>query len=220
MRIRKKKWAEQELCAAPFFISDGEAMRSRWRAAYKNPDLPVHLELGCGKGGFIAALASADREHNFIAVDMIDSMLGLTKRAIESAYREAGREAENVLLTYSNAQQISKLISKEDGVERIYINFCNPWPKAGHRKRRLTHPRQLLQYREFLCGRGEIYFKTDDMPLFLHSLESFSECGFSVDYKTEDLHGSGFQGNIITEHERMFSEQGIPIKFCIVKVER
>ena len=101
-------------------------------------------------------------------------------------------------------------------MERIYINFCNPWSqKAKHRKRRLTHPRQLEQYKTFLAPGGEIWFKTDDDSLFADSVHYFEECGFSIRYQTLDLHHSGFEGNIPTEHEAMFSEQGIPIKFLI-----
>ncbi len=110
---------------------------------------------------------------------------------------------------------ISEILSKEDVVSRIYINFCNPWPKEKHKKRRLTHMRQLEQYKTFLKSQGEIYFKTDDDELFEESLEYFNEAGFRIKYITYDLHNSDVQGNVQTEHENMFSEQGIKIKFLI-----
>jgi len=127
---------------------------------------------------------------------------------------------DNVLLTCFNIEQIEKVMDKNDCVERIYINFCNPWPKNKHHKKRLTHTRQLMKYREFLKENGEIWFKTDDDPLFDASLEYFKESGFSIKYLTRDLHQSGFAGSYSTEHERMFSSQGIPIKFLIAVKEK
>lgn len=97
-------------------------------------------------------------------------------------------------------------------MDRIYINFCNPWPKKKHKKKRLTYPRQLFSYQEFLKDGGEIWFKTDDDELFEESLEYFKLCGFTQKYLTRDLANSGFAENILTEHEKMFMEQGIPIK--------
>ncbi|NRW96055.1 tRNA (guanine-N(7)-)-methyltransferase [Clostridium beijerinckii] len=110
---------------------------------------------------------------------------------------------------------ISEILSEEDVVSRIYINFCNPWPKEKHKKRRLTHMRQLEQYKTFLKSEGEIHFKTDDDELFEESLEYFNEAGFRIKYITYDLHNSDVEGNVQTEHEKMFSEQGIKIKFLI-----
>ena len=112
---------------------------------------------------------------------------------------------------------INDVFSKEDIVDRIYINFCNPWPKERHKKRRLTYPTQLEKYKEFLSKDGKIYFKTDDDELFDESLEYFKEAGFEIEYITYDLHNSDFVGNVRTEHENMFSEQGINIKFLIAK---
>ena len=104
-----------------------------------------------------------------------------------------------------------------DEVERIYINFCNPWPMKKHNKKRLTYPRQLFFYQEFLKDCGEIWFKTDDDDLFEESLDYFAMCGFTQEFITYDLAASGFAENIVTEHERMFMDQGIKIKFLIAK---
>ena len=105
-----------------------------------------------------------------------------------------------------------------DRVERIYINFCNPWTKRPkYAKRRLTHPRQLMQYRDFLVDGGEIWFKTDDMPLFTESLPYFDACGFELRYLVNDLHAAGFMPNYISEHEKMYTEKGVPIKFVIFR---
>ena len=106
----------------------------------------------------------------------------------------------------------------QDVIERIYINFCNPWPKGKHRKKRLTHTRQLEKYKTFLAPRGEVYFKTDDIDLFNSSLLYFAEAGFEIIKQTNNLHKeTDFWNNIETEHEKMFSEQGININALIAK---
>ena len=112
---------------------------------------------------------------------------------------------------------ISDMLDEEDKISRIYINFCNPWPKERHKKRRLTHTRQLENYRKFLVDDGEIFFKTDDDTLFEESLEYFKEANFNIEFITYDLHNSEFEGNVMTEHERMFTEQGIKTKFLIAR---
>ena len=140
---------------------------------YKNPTLPLYLELGCGKGYFIANLASEHKDVNYIAIDLVDAMLGLAKRNVEEVYKETNKEPENILLTRFDIERINLILEKADKVERIYINFCNPWPKGKHRKKRLTHSRQLEKYKEFLKPESEIYFKTDDDSLFESSLIYF-----------------------------------------------
>ena len=147
-------------------------------------------------------------------------MLGLAKRNVEASYLEAGIEPQNVILTRFDIERINLILDKADKVERIYINFCNPWPRGKHRKKRLTHTKQLEKYKEFLVPGGEIYFKTDDDELFESSLHYFDEGGFSVISKTYDLHNEPiFEKNIETEHEKMFSEQGIKIKALIARLK-
>ena len=141
----------------------------------------------------------------------------LAKRNIETAYNEKEIQVNNLKLMAQEIFLINDVFSKEDIVDRIYINFCNPWPKERHKKRRLTYPTQLEKYKEFLSKDGKIYFKTDDDELFDESLEYFKEAGFEIEYITYDLHNSDFVGNVRTEHENMFSEQGINIKFLIAK---
>jgi len=173
------------------------------------------LNFGCGKGNFISNLAVRHPEINYIAVDMIEAMLGLSKRNIELTYQNA--VPQNLFLIRANVERILDVFGEEDKVDRIYINFCNPWPKAKHNKRRLTHTRQLENYKKFLTN-GQIYFKTDDDELFEASLEYLQDCGFTIISKTYDLHKESiFDENIITEHEKMFSEDGIKIKALIAK---
>ena len=213
MRIRYKKWARPELEASPFYVDNPETKRGKWKDSFKNPSLPLYLELGCGKGNFIAEMASRHKEINYIAIDLVDAMLGLAKRNVEQTYKEKNLEIDNIYLTRFDIERIDLILSKEDEIERIYINFCNPWPRGKHHKKRLTHIRQLEKYKEFLKSGGKIYFKTDDDNLFLESLEYFKQAGFETVKKTDDLHQEkDFWENIETEHEKMFSEQGIKIK--------
>ena len=122
-------------------------------------------------------------------------------------------------LTRFDIERIFLILGKEDKVQRIYINFCNPWPRGKHHKKRLTHIRQLEKYKEFLASEGEIYFKTDDDGLFKDSLIYFEQAGFKIMKKTEDLQSEpDFWENIETEHEKMFKEQGIKIKAAVAKL--
>ena len=219
MRIRYKKWARPELEASKFYEDEPEKWKGKWKEHFENSDLPFMLELGCGKGTFISKLAAQNLDTNYLAIDLIDAMLGLAKRNIETIYKEANLEPKNVLITRFDIERINLILDKEDKVQRIYINFCNPWPRGKHRKKRLTHTRQLEKYKEFLVEGGEIYFKTDDDELFESSLHYFNETGFEIVSKTYDLHSEPiFEKNIETEHEKMFSEQGIKTKALIAKL--
>ena len=218
MRIRYKPWARPELEASSFYEDNPEKYKGKWKEKFKNKENPIHLELGCGKGQFISRLASKNSNINYIAIDLVDAMLGLAKRNVEEEYKLQNKEVDNLILTRFDIERILLILNKEDNIKRIYINFCNPWPKGKHRKKRLTHTRQLEKYKEFLDDNGEIYFKTDDDDLFNSSLIYFEEAGFEIVKKTYDLHSeSDFWDNIETEHEKMFSEQGIKIKALIAK---
>ena len=219
MRIRYKKWARPELEASKFYIDNPEELKGKWKEHFKNPNNLLYLELGCGKGQFISTLASENLDINYIAIDLVDAMLGLAKRNVEKVYAEKNLEPDNILLTRFDIERIFLILNKEDNIQRIYINFCNPWPRGKHRKKRLTHTRQLEKYKEFLSKNGEIYFKTDDDDLFNSTLNYLDESGFEVIKKTYDLHKEPiFEVNIETEHEKMFSEQGIKIKALIAKL--
>ncbi|MFG6319885.1 MAG: tRNA (guanosine(46)-N7)-methyltransferase TrmB [Clostridia bacterium] len=216
MRIRRKKWAEKELQEAKFYIDKPEINKGKWNNYFKK-EAPLYIELGCGKGLFISTLAVNNKNINFIAVDMIEAMLGLSKRNIEEAYQS--KEPENLALIRANVELIDNVFGDGDKVDRIYINFCNPWPKSKHNKRRLTHTRQLEKYKTFLKEKGEIYFKTDDDELFEASLEYFKESNFKIEDITYDLHKEPiFETNIETEHEKMFSKEGIKIKALIARL--
>ena len=167
----------------------------------------------------MAGLAVKHPEINYMAVDIKSEVLAVGRRLIAAAYEEAGREVDNLMLMAQDIARIDQMMAPEDIVDRIYINFCNPWPKPAHWKRRLTHTRQLQQYKTFLRAGGELHFKTDDLPLYRATQGYLQESGFSLIYQTENLHRSGYEGNIQTEHERMFAAQGIPIKFLIARFD-
>jgi len=212
MRIRKKKWAAPELRECPYYIAEPERYRGRWREYFTN-DRPIELEVGCGKCTFIGEKARRNPDINYIAVDIKDDMLGVGRRNIERLFETEDRRPDNLALVRFNVDQLDKVIAPEDGIANLYINFCNPWPRLKHQKRRLTHPRKLRMYRAFLAPGAVICFKTDDDPLFEDSLAYFTEAGYTIRYITRDLHKSGIEGNIVTEHEKMFSDEGIPIKY-------
>ena len=209
MRMRRKPWARPELEACDFFIDNPPENYGKWHSVFEKKQ-PVHMELGCGKGGFLAKLAPSHPEINYIGIDIKSEVLGLAKRNIEKAYN--GEKVKNVVIMSQEIECIENTFSKNDTVEKLYINFCNPWPRKSDNKHRLTHPRQLIKYIEFLKPGSEVHFKTDDSDLFESSVEYFKDCGFEITYLTRDLHNSDFVGNIMTEHEKMFSDEGIKIK--------
>jgi tRNA (guanine-N7-)-methyltransferase len=209
--MRTKHWAAPELDACPYFYRKPEQYLGRWHSLFARQQ-PVYLELGCGKGFFIAGAAPRHPEINYLGIDLKDAVLGPARRNIEQAFRETGRPVDNVVLTALNIEQIQFSMGPQDRVARIYINFCNPWPRKKHQKRRLTHPRQLLHYRQILVPGGELHFKTDDDGLYSDTMEYLETCGFRILFRTEDLYAVLPEDNIQTEHEKMFLQQGIKIK--------
>lgn len=220
MRIRYKKWARPELEASKFYIDNPEEYKGKWKEAFKEPSNELHLELGCGKGSFISQLAVKNHNINYLAIDLVDAMLGLAKRNIEQKYNENKKEIDNIIITRYDIERILNILNLEDNVKRIYINFCNPWPRGKHHKKRLTHIRQLDKYKQFLQKNGEIFFKTDDDSLFADSLLYFKQTGFTIEKFTYDLEKEeNFWDNIVTEHEQMFMNEGIKIKAVIARLE-
>ncbi|MCD3217783.1 tRNA (guanosine(46)-N7)-methyltransferase TrmB [Clostridium botulinum C] len=214
MRLRKKWWARPELEESAFFKSLDEAreLKGNWKNEFKNEN-EIYLELGCGRGGFAVQLAEKFNDKNLISIDLKDEVLVYTLRNIEKA------ELTNVRIIAMNIGMISEIFD-ENEISRIYINFCNPWPKDRHNKRRLTHTRFLTEYKKFIKPGTEIHFKTDDLNLFNDSLLYFEESGFDILYKTYDLHNSDYaKENLMTEYESKFKEKGIKSKFLIAKLK-
>ncbi len=214
MRMRKKSWARPELAACPYYIPQPEALRGRWMEQF-GEKRPIHLDLGCGKCVFLAEAAQRYRDVNFVGIDLSYDILGVGRRNIQAAFETSengGKEPDNVLLCYYNIEQLPKIFAPGEGIERLYINFCNPWPTSRHHKRRLTHTRQLAAYKPLLSENGEIWFKTDNDDLYLGTKRYFEEAGFEIFFDAQDLHGENDPENILTEHEIMFTKEGIKTK--------
>lgn len=216
MRMRRKPWARPELDASDFFVKEPTKVKGHWNELFEN-NKPLHLEIGCGKGNFACKIGLANPDINYIAMDLKSDVLGVARRIITSEYEKENRNVDNIMLTAWNADRISDIFDKEDKISRIYLNFSNPWPKDRHKKRRLTHPTKLNQYKDFVTDDCELHFKTDNDELFDESLDYLKECGLEITYMTRDLHASGYEPNYTTEHEDMYTAEGIKIKFLIAE---
>ena len=167
-------------------------------------DKSLCIEIGCGKGRFITETARLNPDSAHLAVEQCENVAIL---AAESA-KKAG--IENLRFSMKNVALLDDII-KEGSVKRIYLNFSDPWPKKKRAKRRLTHPDFLKLYKKWLTPDGEIFFKTDNAPLFEFSLNSFAGEDFRLSNITFDLHSSDFEGNVMTEYEERFVNDGKPI---------
>ena len=218
MRMRYKPYARPELLACDYHAHEPLANKGRWASQFARPRQPIHLELGCGKGGFLARLALTHPENNYLGIDITDKVLILAKRNIERLYAAENRTPDNVMIMSLDIERILNAFDETDKVQRIYINFCNPWnKKAGHKKHRLTYPRQLLLYRTRLEDGGETYVKTDAARPFADSLRYFPPAGLQITWMTRDLHADEPAWNIRTEHEAMYTAEGIPTKALIAR---
>ncbi len=217
MHIRRKPWARPELEACPYFYTTPTDHYGNWQKTFKKTQA-LHLELGCGRGRFIAEIASQHLTINYLAIDLIDAVLGPARRTIEATFASKNLPVDNLKLMAWNIERIDQILSPQDKVERIYINFCNPWPRRRQHKKRLTHPRQLALYKHFLKANGEIHFKTDNDGLFSDSLNYLNESGFTIKKEITDLQAWPYLENIQTEHEKMYQQQGIAIKFLIATI--
>ncbi len=217
VRIRRKPWARPELESCNFFIQNPCTYKGKWKELFGHNG-PLYLELGCGKGAFVAVHGADNPDINYIALDIKDEVLVIAKRNIEKIYGESSRRLENIKLVAQEIGLIENMLGENDKVERIYINFCNPWPKQRHKKQRLIHSKQLDKYKIFLETGGEIWFKTDDDALFIESQAYIKKSGFDILYMSDDLHHSDFEGNVQTEHEKVFASRGIKVKFLIAKL--
>ena len=206
MRMRKKPnlIPRMEKCAH-VQVKEPEELKGKWREGteYKN----VYLEIGCGKGRFTAETAKTVPETLYVAVEKVPDAMVV---AMERVCRD---ETENVRFIDMDAQKLLEIFEPGE-VERIYINFCDPWPSKRHAKRRLTSPLFLDIYKVLLPEGGEIHFKTDNSPLFEYSVETFEECGWELSEVTRNLHENGVCG-IMTDYEEKFHNQGVNINRCV-----
>lgn len=207
MRMRKKKnlLPRMEACSS-CLVRDPFTMRGQWRTLM--PDAKeLRVELGCGKGRFTCETAAAEPEVLFVAVERVpDAMVMAMERARYLGLR-------NVFFVDADAAGLPDFFAPGE-VDRLYINFCDPWPTKRHAKRRLTHRNFLLKYRQVLPDGGEIHFKTDNAGLFAFSVEEFPAGGFQPTQVTDDLHRDGIQG-VMTDYEAKFHAMGTPIHRCV-----
>ena len=208
MRMRRKKHREDRLAnCSELIIQNIMEYVDDIRAVFPGSDKPLRMEIGCGKGRFIAETAAKNPDINFIAFEKNLDVLVL------AAERAKAAELKNVKFAPANADCLREF-KQVNGCEVIYINFCDPWPKNSYRRRRLTHPIHLELWKKLMTENGAIHFKTDNKGLFEYSLNSFSDYGMRLKNITLDLHASSFEGNVMTEYEMLFSEQGQPIYRC------
>ncbi len=211
MRLRKKPWVAQALTGFTDIVvqSPGEALPGKWSDLFGNA-LPLHVELGTGKGRFIAGMSEQHRDLiNFIGIEAKEEIL------YAAAQKVRERELTNVQLLVFDVNNIVTIFAPGE-IDRLYINFCDPWPKNRHAKRRLTHVDFLKKYKLLVKAGGQLWFKTDNRALFEFSLEQFNEFGLKVHNVTYDLLHSDFTGNVMTEYETKFSAMGQPIYRCEV----
>lgn len=229
MRLRRKPWVDAALeeysdivviKEIPFGVPEQsgsglekrnahEHRKGQWHEVF-GCKAPLYVELGTGKGQFISELAEKNPSINFIGIEAQQDVLYYAAQKV----REKG--LTNVRLLVFDINHVLDIFAPGE-VDRLYINFCDPWPKVRHAKRRLTHANFLNKYRILLPAGGEIFFKTDNRPLFEFSLEQFEACNLQVAKVTFDLHNSDYQGNVMTEYEKKFSGMGTPINRCEVK---
>ena len=204
MRARNRKGLDRRvaLCEQVKIETPSE-WKGAWKDVFGNEN-PIHLEIGCGKGKFITEMALAYPDINFIALERVENIIVL---AMEKAIR---LELPNVRFLTIDAHTLTDVFA-ENEVERIYLNFSDPWPKKRHAKRRLTSPAFLPIYRTILAPNGRIWMKTDNVSLFEYSIQSFQDNGYTLENVTDDLHHSDFSPNIMTEYELNFSSKGFPI---------
>ncbi|CEP80709.1 tRNA (guanosine(46)-N7)-methyltransferase TrmB [Paraclostridium sordellii] len=205
MRRRKKKGADLKLLSFENLLIKGDEIdfKGNWNEKFQN-DNPIHVEFGTGRGKFLTTLAKQNPNINYIAMEMKEEVL---LKAVEKAVEN---ELNNILFIWGDVNNILDYFDKGE-LSRVYINFCDPWPKKRWYKRRLTYRGFLENYKKLLKDDGEIHFKTDNEKLFEFSLNEFSEANLKLKNITLDLDNSDYEGNVTTEYEDKFMSYGMKI---------
>lgn len=205
MRLRRIKGADEAVEQSPYCISDPAEQKGNWNALFENNN-PIHMEIGMGKGQFIMALARQNPNINYIGMERYTSVLFRALQKMEQ------NPPSNLKFLCEDAIRLPEFFAPLE-IERIYLNFSDPWPKDRHAKRRLTSKTFLDCYRQILSPSGHIEFKTDNRTLFDFSLEEIPNAGWKINDFTLDLHHDPVmnKGNIMTEYEEKFSSMGNPI---------
>ncbi len=194
MRLRNIKGSREEIAVNEYVVHEPEKLKGNWKNFFENNN-PIHIEIGMGKGKFICQLALENPDINYIGIEKYSSVL---IRAIE---KRKQLELNNLMFIRFDADYINDIFEKDE-INRIYLNFSDPWPKDRHAKRRLTSKEFFARYNNFLVKEGEVIFKTDNKDLFTFSLEQVEEAGWKLKNHTFDLHHSEYmEGNVMTEYE-------------------
>lgn len=212
MRLRGRKNIRESLENQPeLVVLEPQQWKGRWREYFGN-DRPIHVELGMGKGQFISTQSGRNEGINYIGMDMFDELIRRGSEKARAIWRAKGSErVPNLALVRGNVEYLDQMFQPGE-LSRIYLNFSDPWPKARHAKRRLTHPRFLTKYKDALNEKGEIHFKTDSLSLFEFSLNSFSDSQIQMKNISLHLHRDGLRDDLVlTEYESKFVAQGLPI---------
>ena len=205
VRLRNKPWALDYINEhQDVIIPEPESFKGNWQEVFGNNN-PIHIEVGTGKGQFVLGMAKQNPHINYIGIELYDSVIVCALEKIVEAEKPS-----NLRLLKVNGADLQKYFNKGD-VNRIYLNFSDPWPKARHAKRRLTHEGFLAIYESILVDNGEIHFKTDNRGLFEYSLVSMNHYGMKLNYVSLDLHANEPEDNVKTEYEEKFSAKGQPI---------
>lgn len=204
MRLRHIQGSEEEIANSPYVIQNLQEKKGLWNEVFGNGN-PIEIEVGMGKGRFIMDLALKNPDINYVGIERYPSVLlrGLQKRM--------QMETSNIYFMCIDAKMLPEIFEPGE-VNRIYLNFSDPWPKDRHTKRRLTSEEFMAVYDKVLAVDGVVEFKTDNRGLFDYSLESIPRAGWTVKEYTYDLHHSQMgEGNVMTEYEEKFSSMGNPI---------
>lgn len=212
MRLRNITGSREVIAASPYVVEEAlqEQCPGRWREIFGN-DRPIHIEIGMGKGKFIHTMAREHPDINYVGIEKYSSVL---LRAVRKMERE---ELANLKFLRMDAEYITGVFGKGE-VDRIYLNFSDPWPKDRHAKRRLPSREFLARYDVILKEGGRLEFKTDNRELFEFALEELKPAGWSAEAVTRDLHSDRamMEGNVMTEYEEKFSSLGNPIYKYII----
>lgn len=201
MRLRHKPWALEKLQNHPEYVPQrAENLRGQWQSRFPK-EQPIHIEVGSGKGRFITEMAKAHPDINYISIEIQTSVIVCV---LEHQLRE---QLPNLQILHADGRDLGLYFAPGE-IDRVYLNFSDPWPKKRHEKRRLTSSAFLAQYASILVPNGEIHFKTDNQGLFEYSLASMSQYGMHFKQVWLDLHQSDFADNIQTEYEMKFAARG------------
>lgn len=214
MRLRNVTGAREAIAVSPLVVHEPRGKRGCWREVFGN-DHPIRIEIGMGKGRFIMELARGNPDINYLGIEKYSSVL------IRGIQKLEADPLPNLYFIRMEAEELTSVFGPGE-VDRVYLNFSDPWPKDRHAKRRLPSCEFLRRYDEILIPDGVVEFKTDNQDLFQFALEELAPAGWKILQKTEDLHHDAqmMQGNVMTEYEERFSSKGNPIYKYVIARER